>query len=103
DFFPDPSRGFHVLATIGGALMSDYRDDRVHKTWASRGGAGISLGAGYDAWVSDNWSIGFLVRATAASLAATERNDVNTTYAAPSQDTQRSIAAISLTFSTLYQ
>lgn len=103
DFFPWPRGGFHVLATFGPALMGDYRDDRIQKTWTTRAGGGFSLGAGYDAWVSDNWSLGFLVRVTGATLGGTERTyKDDQTYTVTQPETQRSIGAISLTFTALY-
>lgn len=104
DLFPWPRRGFHVLATLGPAVMGDYRDDRVQKTWTTRTGGGLSIGAGYDAWVSANWSLGFLVRATGATLDGSERTyHDDQTYTVTRPDTQRSVGAISITFTALYQ
>jgi hypothetical protein len=102
DWFPRPAEGFHVLATVGGVVMGDYRDDAIRKTWASRGGAGLSVGVGYDAWISSSWSLGFLLRATGASLASTEHAVDDRGVTTSEIDTQRSVAAMSLTFTALY-
>lgn len=68
DGFFDPEGGFHVGGAIGLAnttvtdddAPSDYQDNKYD-------GAGLALWAGYDAWVSSEWSIGGYARLIAAN------------------------------------
>jgi len=63
DFYPDPNGGFHLLGTVGYARLSANNGDDDER---SASGIGVGLGVGYDAWVSDEWSLGVLGRFTYA-------------------------------------
>jgi hypothetical protein len=66
DYYRRPSGGLHVqgalLFTAGYLDGSDERDGTVGF------GYGAMLGAGYDRYVADHWSLGGLVRVTAYRL-----------------------------------
>jgi hypothetical protein len=65
DWYPDPRKGLHFQ---GGLLFAlGYLDggDRDAHVGA---GYGATLGAGYDLFVTDEWSIGVIARATAYRL-----------------------------------
>ena len=65
DYYLDPKRGLHFQ---GGLLFAlGYLDggDRAGNVGA---GYGATLGAGYEVFVTDEWSIGGIVRATAYRL-----------------------------------
>lgn len=60
DFYPNPRGGFHVQGGIGlGTLALDHDKDTGFpgENWEG-GGGGLMLGAGYEFWVSDQWSLG---------------------------------------------
>ena len=59
DYYLDPAQGFHLLGTLGFATMN--LSNNTSSSTASTG-FGLGLGAGYDWWVSDEWSIGILGR-----------------------------------------
>lgn len=63
DYYLDPAKGLHVQ---GGLLFSaGYLDGRGGHVGV---GYGATLGAGYDMFVADEWSLGALVRVTAYHL-----------------------------------
>jgi hypothetical protein len=68
DFFFAPRKGFHLGAAAGPSAIW-YRDldpdpdDERREAYAGVGAAGW---AGYDAWISSNWSLGGYLRVTAA-------------------------------------
>jgi hypothetical protein len=67
DFFFTPNKGFHLGAAAGPSAIW-YRDldpDSSDGREAYRG-VGVAAWAGYDAWISSNWSIGGYLRAMAA-------------------------------------
>jgi len=60
DFYPNPRGGFHVQGGLGlGTIVLDNDDDLDFpgENWEG-GGGGLMLGAGYEFWVSDQWSLG---------------------------------------------
>ncbi len=65
DYYIDPTSGFHVLGAIGYAAVN-----LGNKSSSSNASTGFSLGlgAGYDWWVGDEWSIGVLGRFTSAHM-----------------------------------
>lgn len=76
DFFVDyyfhPNEGFHILGALGwGGLESSYQGN---VGGSDPTGTLFTLGAGYDMWFADEWSIGPLVRFTYAPLSL---NDVD--------------------------
>lgn len=70
DYYLDPSGGLHVQAAIlfatvsqakGGDDLSQVRED------SSGSGFGLMLGAGYEIWIGEQWSVGALARVTYVS------------------------------------
>lgn len=60
DFYPNPRGGFHIQGGLGlGTIVLDNDDDTDFpgENWEG-GGGGLMLGAGYEFWVSDQWSLG---------------------------------------------
>ena len=60
DFYPNPRGGFHIQGGLGLgtiALDNDDDDDFPGENWEG-GGGGLMLGAGYEFWISDQWSLG---------------------------------------------
>ena len=63
DWYVDPTAGFHLqLGLAGSATGADSQSGTVAKHTA-RGGA-LILGVGYDWWISGDWALGALFRAT---------------------------------------
>jgi hypothetical protein len=65
NYYLDPTQGLYFLGMIGYGAES-YTQNGVSES--SPGGPAFALGAGYDLWVSDEWSLGVLGRFTYASL-----------------------------------
>lgn len=61
DYYPDPLGGFHVLGSLGYAQVSFDDGDGVVED-ATSSGFTLGAGVGYDAFVSDEWSLGALGR-----------------------------------------
>jgi hypothetical protein len=91
DFYPYPTKGFHVEGAVGlGALSwstgpdtssGAYNYYRIPAYDYSGGpGFGFMLGAGYEWWISPNWSLGALFRVigVSATLKA-DRSEPQTT------------------------
>jgi hypothetical protein len=66
DIFPDPHGGFHLGGMLGPAATVAY-DDRYEETAAAVGFGG-SVWVGYDFWISNQWSLGAVLRASAAQV-----------------------------------
>lgn len=77
DVYPDPTQGLHFLGFVGWGGLE----------MAVNGNAGgsdptgmlLTLGAGYDFWLANEWSVGPLARFTYAPLSKDDL-DVNTTH-----------------------
>jgi len=85
DVYPNPQVGFHVQGAIGLAVLSAAKGDAqlVCNSVTSVGpicvteinppddyfgtGLGVVVGAGYEGWIGDQWSIGGMARLTYAS------------------------------------
>jgi hypothetical protein len=82
DWYPNPRGGFHVGALVGAAGLT-RSDPNTGETRASNNGAGVSLTAGYDFWISRQWSIGLGARLFGGSVSqtyadgSTEKNAVS--------------------------
>jgi hypothetical protein len=63
DGFPDPKGGFHLGGMVG---LANIRTDAKGGNTRNDTGGGGSAWVGYDAWVGDEWSVGGLLRFTAA-------------------------------------
>jgi hypothetical protein len=61
DIFPNPTGGFHLGGELGLAGVGLKGNDSTLS-----GGGGGAIWAGYGGWASSQWSIGGLVRLTAA-------------------------------------
>jgi hypothetical protein len=63
DYYFDPNQGFHAQAALLlSFLVIDEKDGGSEG--ASGGGFGAMLGAGYEFWIGDQWSVGPLFRFT---------------------------------------
>jgi hypothetical protein len=72
DVFPVKSGGFHIGAGAGWAVATaGVQQDQLFDTIGG-GGAGVTLSTGYDAWVSDDWSLGLIGRAVVAQIRGEE-------------------------------
>jgi len=66
DVYPDPAGGLHFLGFFGwGGLETSYQGDAGG---SDPTGLVVVLGAGYDFWIADEWSVGPLARFTYAPL-----------------------------------
>jgi len=66
DYYVDPTGGLHFLGFLGwGGLERSYQGD---SGGSDPTGMLVTLGGGYDWWMSDEWSIGPLARFTYAPL-----------------------------------
>jgi hypothetical protein len=98
DFFFFPDKGFHIGAAAGPSAIW-YRDldpdlnDRREAYW----GAGIAAWAGYDAWISSNWSLGGYLRAMVART--TRQVDYS---GSPLVDEQANANSLAVLFTALY-
>jgi opacity protein-like surface antigen len=61
DFYPNPRGGFHVLGTLGYGQVSFSEDGDTNDDETSSGFM-LGAGVGYDAFVSDEWSLGGLAK-----------------------------------------
>jgi hypothetical protein len=64
DFYPSPRGGFHLQGALGlGALQlnDDSKTRFPGEDWEG-GGGGLMLGAGYEFWIADQWSLGGVAR-----------------------------------------
>lgn len=76
DLYPAPSGGFHVGGGAGWAVATaGVQQDRLFDT-VGGGGVGATLSTGYDAWISDDWSVGFIARAVVARIRGEETSAV---------------------------
>jgi hypothetical protein len=68
DVYPDPRGGFHLggSASFAGAWVKS--PPPRFTDYLGGGGGALALHAGYSWWVSDDWAIGLLARASAARL-----------------------------------
>ena len=66
DGFPDPEGGFHVGGLFGLAAATISDDDGTIEGGDRGFGGGAFIG--YDWWISDQWSLGAMFKATAGSL-----------------------------------
>ncbi|HET9957458.1 MAG TPA: hypothetical protein VFQ61_23325 [Polyangiaceae bacterium] len=71
DFYPDPSGGLHFQGFVGWGGLETSADGNAGGSDPT--GLLLAVGAGYDFWVGNEWSIGGLGRLTYAPLSM---NDV---------------------------
>jgi hypothetical protein len=66
DIYPNPNEGLHFLPFVGwGGLETTYQGDAGG---SDPTGLVMSLGVGYDFWVSNEWSVGVMGRFAYAPL-----------------------------------
>jgi hypothetical protein len=64
DYYPHPTRGFHVQGMAGYAT---YNGPHAGNSFDTPRGIGLMAGVGYDWWVGKEWSVGLLARCTFVS------------------------------------
>jgi hypothetical protein len=63
DWYPNDREGFHVQGALGfGAVTFESDSSDVPDGEWTGGGGGLMLGAGYEFWVAEQWSLGGVVR-----------------------------------------
>lgn len=68
DGFTSKARGFHVGFVLGAAAMwAQLPEEEVFENIGGTGGA-VSFALGYDWWLADEWSLGFVTRLTGALI-----------------------------------
>lgn len=70
DWYMDPERGLHLQGALGLATLTPrvFGHDSTEQSEYLALGAGLMLGAGYDFFVADEWSLGVLARTTVSVL-----------------------------------
>jgi len=70
DWYFDPRAGFHAQAALGFAQLHgiDVSGGNVDEHRYHAGGVGLMVGAGYEWWVGEQWSLGILGRLMAAAV-----------------------------------
>jgi hypothetical protein len=78
DIYPNPRRGFHVQGALGLAALtaSVFGSSATDQSKYAAVGGGLMLGAGYEWWIADEWSLGVLGRATISVLTGEDESDV---------------------------
>jgi len=84
DWYPNPQKGFHLQVALGFAALTgvsvDTNVDREDVYHAE--GGGIMLGAGYEWWIGDEWSLGVEARLLGTLLTGKDDSDVRWFHAA---------------------
>jgi hypothetical protein len=73
DWFPNPTGGFHVGATLGFAVAAAPRPKTDVFDTLGGGGGALAISTGYDFWIADQWSLGALLRLTGARLSGDQK------------------------------
>lgn len=78
DIYPNPRRGFHVQGALGLAVLtaSVFGSSATDQSDYAAIGGGLMLGAGYEWFVADEWSLGILGRATISVLTGEDDSGV---------------------------
>jgi hypothetical protein len=78
DWYPNPHRGFHFQSALGLATLTPrvFGDSATERSEYLAVGGGLMLGAGYDVWVDEEWSLGVLARTTAVACSGRDDSDV---------------------------
>lgn len=61
DAYPNPEDGYHFGGVLSFASLT-LRTDSLEETAYDAGGVGVSIFAGYDAWIAREWSLGGMLR-----------------------------------------
>jgi hypothetical protein len=94
DIYPDPRGGFHLGGMVGPAATVTY-DDRYEERTAAVGFGG-SLWLGYDFWIGEQWSLGGVLRASAARVETPPNRDLQ-----PDED-RLGVGSVALLVSATY-
>jgi hypothetical protein len=78
DWYVDPKGGFHLIGALGLASLQMKDTTGAQRDNKPAGGGGV-LGAGYELWVADEWSLGLQGRITVARMVDSSVN-VNHTW-----------------------
>lgn len=91
DFYPNPQQGFHAQAAIALSIVSAGQG-KYNATYGgsfppddySGTGFGLVLGAGYEWWIGEQWSLGVLgrVQYTSATLKANSNSYADADFSA---------------------
>jgi hypothetical protein len=78
DVYPNPRYGFHVQGALGLAVLAPrvFGSSATDRSDYAAIGGGLMIGAGYEWWVADEWSLGILGRATINVLTGKDEQDV---------------------------
>jgi hypothetical protein len=74
-WYPDPTRGLSGQLGIGYALASLESDRTGSVVQYQDVGWGAELGAGYDFWIGEQWSLGLLGRVSYAAIGVRDATD----------------------------
>jgi hypothetical protein len=85
DYYVNPNSGFHLQGAIGfaGLAVGDAQTEANNVPLGNdheAGGVGLMLGLGYDWWVGNAWSLGFIFRLSAATVQGEGDNNVDWRY-----------------------
>lgn len=84
DWYARSSGGVHLQAALGLATLTPrvFGDPATEQSEYLALGGGLMLGAGYDFWIADEWSLGVLSRTTIAFLRGEDDADRGWTHLA---------------------
>jgi hypothetical protein len=82
DVYPNVRHGFHVQGALGLAVVAPrvFGSSATDRSDYSAIGGGLMLGAGYEFWIADEWSLGVLGRTTLNILVGKDESDVRWTH-----------------------
>lgn len=77
DWYVNPERGLHFQAALGLSTLTPrvFGHPATERSEYVALGGGLMLGAGYDFWVADEWSLGVLARTTVSVLSGSDDQD----------------------------
>ncbi len=104
--FPDPRGGLEIGGMLALALAEQTATDPFGDAGTVEtdflAGPGAALWAGYAGWVSSNWAIGGLLRASAGWMSGTTQS-IQTSGVIAEADTRATARSIALCFNAVYQ
>lgn len=77
DWYVNPERGLHFQAALGLSTLTPrvFGHPATERSEYLAVGGGLMLGAGYDFWIADEWSLGVLARTTLSVLGGSDDED----------------------------
>jgi hypothetical protein len=100
DWFPDVRGGFHFGAGLGMAFAFAPAPDASVFDYVGGIGPALSAHLGYDFWISNQWSLGGMLRWTGASLVGQDTVNVANQDVTGSEEDR--VSVLGLTFTALY-